>query len=256
MVRTTARSWLTNTSARLRRSRRSSSRPSTWACTVTSSAVVGSSHSSTSGSEASADGDHDALAHAAGELVRVVAGAPAASRMPTSPSSSTARSHAARRESPPTRRRSRRPARRPGGTGVERAERVLEDHREAAAARRPRVARRPSGISCRRAAPGPASTRTAGGVSAMIARSVRLLPLPDSPTIPIERPPSTANDTPSTTRQRRWRSPTRDDEVANLERRRGHCGRSRSASPSPTSDRLRPVSTTAIPGTWPASSAW
>ena len=39
---------------------------------VTSSAVVGSSAMSSLGSQASAIGDHDALAHAAGELVRIL----------------------------------------------------------------------------------------------------------------------------------------------------------------------------------------
>ena len=41
-----------------------------WACTVTSSAVVGSSAISTAGIERDRHGDHDPLPHAAGELVR------------------------------------------------------------------------------------------------------------------------------------------------------------------------------------------
>ena len=46
-----------------------------WACTITSSAVVGSSASSTFGWQASAMRDRRALAHAARELVRVAVGA-------------------------------------------------------------------------------------------------------------------------------------------------------------------------------------
>ena len=90
--------------------------------------------------------------------------------------------------------------------------------------------------------------RTDAGVSAITPRNVRLLPLPDSPTMPSERPASTAKDTPSTTRQRRVAIADREREVAHLQRGRRHCGRSRSASPSPTSDRLRPTRTTAMPG--------
>ena len=55
---------------RFARSASSSSR--ICACTVTSSAVVGSSAMSSSGSRGERDGDHHALAHAAAQLVRVL----------------------------------------------------------------------------------------------------------------------------------------------------------------------------------------
>ena len=45
-----------------------------WACTITSSAVVGSSASSTFGLHASAMRDRGSLAHAARELVRIPVG--------------------------------------------------------------------------------------------------------------------------------------------------------------------------------------
>ena len=51
---------------------RSRSRSRIWACTVTSSAVVGSSAISSSGSLMQSHRDHHALPHAAGQLVRVV----------------------------------------------------------------------------------------------------------------------------------------------------------------------------------------
>ena len=69
--RATARSWVTNSRARSRSRRSSSSRRRMATCVVTSSAVVGSSAISSRGSLAERDGDGDALAHAAGELVRV-----------------------------------------------------------------------------------------------------------------------------------------------------------------------------------------
>ena len=53
-------------------SRRRSSSFRIWSWMVTSSAVVGSSASSSVGRAGERDGDHRALAHAAGELVRVV----------------------------------------------------------------------------------------------------------------------------------------------------------------------------------------
>ena len=71
---------------------RSLSRSRICACTVTSSAVVGSSAISSFGVVDQADGDHRPLAHAAGELVRVAAGAAVAGcGMPTRSSISTAR---------------------------------------------------------------------------------------------------------------------------------------------------------------------
>ena len=55
--------------------RRPRSRSRIWAWIVTSSAVVGSSAISTVGLAGQRHGDHDALAHAAGHLVRIVGGA-------------------------------------------------------------------------------------------------------------------------------------------------------------------------------------
>ena len=92
------RSCVMKTTASPRRCWRSSSRRSTCACTITSSAVVGSSAISSRGSQASASADEHALALAAGELVGVVAarGAPAGRR-----------ARAARRRAPTRRRRAR-----------------------------------------------------------------------------------------------------------------------------------------------------
>ena len=68
---------------------------------VTSSAVVGSSAISTAGSFASADRDHHALAHPAGELVRVRVRGARRVAMPTSASSSSARAQAPLARHPP-----------------------------------------------------------------------------------------------------------------------------------------------------------
>jgi hypothetical protein len=63
---------------------------------VTSSAVVGSSAISSFGIAGQRHGDHHALAHAAGELVRIVVDAPLRLGMPTRRSISTARARARR----------------------------------------------------------------------------------------------------------------------------------------------------------------
>ena len=102
---------------------------------VTSSAVVGSSAMISLGLQASADGDHHALAHAARELVRILlaAGAPDRRCRPAS-SSSTARARAVAR---PCRRccSSVSVICRPMvSTGIERGHRLLEDHADVAAA--------------------------------------------------------------------------------------------------------------------------
>ncbi len=74
---TTPRSWVTRITDMLRSRRCTSMRSRICACTVTSSAVVGSSANSSVGPHAKRDGDHHPLAHAAGQLVRVL---PEASR--------------------------------------------------------------------------------------------------------------------------------------------------------------------------------
>ena len=69
----TPRSWLTRTMLIPKSRCSSSSRLRIWSWMITSSAVVGSSASRIRGCDAIADGDQDALPHAAAELVRVVA---------------------------------------------------------------------------------------------------------------------------------------------------------------------------------------
>ena len=76
----TPRSWVIISTARPRSRRSRSSSRRMPACTVTSSAVVGSSAMSSFGSHGQRRGDRDALPHAAGELVRVAAPAPGAGR--------------------------------------------------------------------------------------------------------------------------------------------------------------------------------
>ena len=66
---TMPRSWVMRMMERPVRSRSSSSSRRIWACTVTSSAVVGSSAMSRRGSQAMRRGDHGALAHPAAELM-------------------------------------------------------------------------------------------------------------------------------------------------------------------------------------------
>ena len=87
----------------------------------------------------------------------------------------------------------------------------------------------------------------------MIARSVRLLPDPDSPTMASASPRSSENETPRTAQERRPVAAHLDREALDLEKR-GHSGRNRSASPSPSSERPTPVRRTAMPGK--AASHW
>ena len=84
---TTPRSWVTSITDMLRSRRWSWMRSRIWACTVTSSAVVGSSANSSGRAAGEGDGDHHSLAHAAGQLVRVLVEALRGSGMPTSVSS-------------------------------------------------------------------------------------------------------------------------------------------------------------------------
>ena len=183
------------------RSRSSSFR--IWSWIVTSSAVVGSSASSSFGFGGERDGDHRPLAHAAGELVRIVV-EPRARRpgMPTMVEQlDGARAPRAPRRARCARRGSRRSAGRSASTGLSavigswkimaisraahRAQRAL-GHRRAGRARasRPRPRRGPVGAQ----------------QAAAIARRVTLLPEPDSPTRPSTSPGATSRSTPSTAR--------------------------------------------------------
>ena len=159
-----------------------------WACTVTSSAVVGSSAISSLGSLDERHRDHRALAHAAGELVRV--GVDAARRVgdPDQPQQLD-----------------RALAGLAFGTsrcawmastscvadlveGVQRRQRVLEDHRDVV----PRIRRRSSLGSVSRSRPSnravPAIVRSGPRVRPMTVSIVTLLPEPDSPTMPEHLP--------------------------------------------------------------------
>ena len=129
--------------------------------------------------------DHRALAHAARELVRVGVDAPRAARgcrparaaRPPGRAPRAARRRGAR-ASPP--RAGRRPV-----EGVQRRQRVLEDHRDlvAAHARAARRRRRRAGPRPRTAT-APEIARCAARVRPITVRLVTLLPEPDSPTIP------------------------------------------------------------------------
>ena len=100
-----------------------------------------------------------------------------------------------------------------------------------------------------RTAPGRRRSRRAGGSRPMIARSVMLLPQPDSPTSPNASPGPTVNDTPSTA----WTVPR----VSGISTRRSRTSRRGAAfipaaagprAPSPISESPSPVMTTATPG--------
>ena len=162
------RSWLIRITARSFSRRRRSSRRRIPACTVTSSAVVGSSAISSFGSAGERDRDRDPLAHAAGELVRVGASTRSADRgcAPRSSSSSARRSAAPPDEAEVQ----------PDVLGqlapdrehrVQRRHRVLEDHREVAPGELAHGARRREGeqIAAVEARRGPSRQRrpAAGG---------------------------------------------------------------------------------------------
>ena len=92
---TIGRSWLISSSPMPRRATRSSINRRMSACTVASSALVGSSAMSSSGIRRQHHRDHDPLPHAAGQLVRVQArDTCAGSRMRTWASRSTAAARA------------------------------------------------------------------------------------------------------------------------------------------------------------------
>ncbi len=171
----------------------SSARICAWM--VTSSAVVGSSAISSSGLAGERDRDHDALAHAARELVRVLAHAPRRHRSP------------ARARAAPARCRARlAPARAVGADDDlgnlladaqvrrERGHRVLEHHADAARRARGRapLAARPMSDSRPRTArcPSPGQSAAAGRGAA---RKSWLLPAPDSPTTPRHSPRPTVS---------------------------------------------------------------
>ena len=191
-VATTARSWVMNSSAASRASTPRTMRSSTRACTVTSSAVVGSSQISSAGSLASAMASDHPLALAAGELVRVGAGRVAPGR--------------AGRPGPAARRRAARGLRRSGRGAVdqhrlgdlvadphgrvERGHRLLEDHGDVAAA----DAGQPPLAAPTRSWSTPGEPHRAGrprassGSSPMSASAVSDLPEPDSPISPTRSP--------------------------------------------------------------------
>ena len=81
----------------------------------------------------------------------------------------------------------------------------------------------------------------------MIARSVRLLPHPDSPTMARASPPREREGDAVHGAERPAVEPHLDDEPLDLQDR-SHSGRKMSASPSPSSDRPMPVRTTVNPG--------
>ena len=152
------------------------------------------------------DRDHHALAHAAGELVRIVVEPRA--RPPECRHGPAARGRAC----------GRRPVERgvglqvladlqaDGQHRVERRHRLLEDHGDLAPAHL-RAARR-SGSASRfapRQSTSPLTCR-GGRTSRTIERSVTLLPEPDSPTRPSTSPAPTSRSTPSTAIQRAARA--------------------------------------------------
>ena len=102
------------------------------ACTVTSSAVVGSSAIRTSRVQRERHRDHDALAHAAGELVRVVVDPLPAAGMRTRSISSTARCLASFLRAPAVHAEHLADLAADAVDRVQRRQRVLEDHRDAA----------------------------------------------------------------------------------------------------------------------------
>ena len=218
---------------------------------VTSSAVVGSSASSRPGELARAIAIIDPLAHAAGELVRVVAEARA--RRPGC------------RPGPAARRRAR--VRRPAAQAgmrlqvladlaadrehrVERGHRLLEDHRDlaaratAAARARPSPpardrARSPSPRRARVAVPGPGSNAAPRSCPSRIRRRGPG-PRPAAPRGRCRRPPSACRAA--------WRSWSEGlGSRASCSAVTG-AGRSRSARPSPSRLKPSPVTTMATPG--------
>ena len=135
------------------------------------------------------DRDQHALAHPAGELMGIRAARAGPGRgSRRALSSSTARSHDCRRGEAAHASRHLGDLRADGLDRIERAQRILEDHRQPCPQRAPHRPRRARAAERRRARPCRPRAGPPAGRSAMIARSVRLLPEPDSPTMP-ERAP-------------------------------------------------------------------
>ena len=133
MLATRPRSWLIIRIAVPFAAQSSRIRSTISACTVTSSAVVGSSAISRSGAAGERDGDHHALAHAAGELVRVVAHAPLGRRNAhAAPAPRSARRCASRQLAPSCSMNISAICRPIGEQRIERRHRLLEDHGDAA----------------------------------------------------------------------------------------------------------------------------
>ena len=131
---------------------------------------------------------------------------------------------------------------------VQRGERVLEDHRHR---------RRDSCAALRRAQAGhvrpptttlPPVIRAGTGSRSIAARSVRLLPDPDSPTRPTASPACAVSETPRTACSVPSGERDLDVEVVQLQQRRAHRRPLRCTVPSATSASARPASTTARPG--------
>ena len=207
------------------RSRSSSFR--IWSWMVTSSAVVGSSASSSFGSRRQRDRDHRALAHAAGELVRIVV--ERAARAPGCRPGPAARSRAPRRArrverryAPPGSRRSAGRSVSTGLSAVIGSWKIIAISR-AAHARAARARAAPSRSRPRHSTE-PSTRPGAAAAGAGSARSVTLLPEPDSPTRPSTSPGRTSRSMPSTAVQRPARGREADAQVADLEQRlgRGH----------------------------------
>ena len=155
--------------------------------------------------------DHRPLAHAAGELVRVLPGPPLRARRPAP--------RAAGRRPAPTPSGGRSPGAAAATSAswpadalgrVERGHRVLEHHRQRGA-EQPAL-RRGAGSAqvVPRNSSRSASTRPGSSISRAIASAVRLLPEPDSPTTPTASPRRTAKRDPADRRDRAGRAGERD----------------------------------------------
>ena len=189
---TTPRSWVIRMIERPRRSRMSISSRRICAWIVTSSAVVGSSAIRIFGIAGQRRRDHRALAHAAGELVRIAVVLARRIRKADLREHSIAAARA--RLGRPARWWKRMPSAIWSPIAHDRIEvagRVLEDHADLAAAHRAHLGlAAPSSGRARRACTEPAADRAAGcdGSRRTSARQSRLLPEPLSPTSPSTSP--------------------------------------------------------------------
>ena len=227
---TTPRSWVIRMIASPARSRRSRSRRRICACTVTSRAVVGSSAISSSGGRRAPIGDHRALAHAAGELVRIGpdASAPGRECRPDATDPRPARAHRLAATMPWWKRSGfgdlladRSSPDRDGSSGSERSCRSCAPRTRRICDSRARASRsRPSRLDARRrrcARAGSAGAASARGRSRSCrSRSRRPGPAPrrrpsakETPSTARTVPPGVANSTvrSSTSKQRRAHSP-------------------------------------------------